>query len=88
MSANTCTTFMVSCVEYEYMHQNVHFTEVKFKSHNIVTEKEILSILIWRLVPLLLYRYYIEDEEEPCTHRFEIEPAIYHVTIMSACCIQ
>ena len=54
----------------------------------IVTEKEILSILIWRLVPLLLYRYYIEDEEEPCMHRLEIEPAIYHVTIMSACCIQ
>ena len=54
---------------------------------NIVTEKEMLSTPIQRLIPLLLYRYYIEDDEEPCTHHLEIEPAIYHVSIKSAYCI-
>ena len=70
------------------MLKHVYFTQVKFKSHiYIVTEKEILSTPIQRLIPLLPYRYYIEDEEEPCTHHLEIEPAIYHVSIKSAYCI-
>ena len=70
------------------MLKHVYFTQVKFKSHiYIVTEKEMLSTPIQRLIPLLPYRYYIEDDEEPCTHHLEIEPAIYHVSIKSAYCI-
>ena len=80
MSATTCTTFMVNCVEYEH---NYVVKRTLYSSHvYTVTEKEMLSTPIWRIIPLLLYRYYIQ---EPCTHHLKIDPATY--VIVSVCVI-